>query len=101
MTTTSIQPEHAVDTFCKYGEKCPFLAIGKCKYKHLLQNITQSDNTNGVNLSTDCSICLEENTTRTALVECGHSVFCFKCASRLFICPICRAKVVKINRIYI
>jgi len=47
----------------------------------------------------ECVIC-EEKKADTALVECGHMLFCGDCAGKLKECPVCRQKVVKCIRIY-
>ena len=48
---------------------------------------------------TSCSICFE-NLCQAALVPCGHSGFCGKCCIGLQTCPMCRAKVDSILRVY-
>jgi flagellar biosynthesis GTPase FlhF len=53
----------------------------------------------------ECVVCLEENEPAdTAILECGHMVTCYSCAAVLLTnnmkCPMCRGKIVKIQKIY-
>ena len=48
---------------------------------------------------TECVICREAPRT-SALVPCGHRIACHACASEQEICPICRASVASVVRIF-
>lgn len=47
----------------------------------------------------ECMICREAERT-SALVPCGHNIACHACASEQRICPICRAPVESVLRIF-
>ena len=49
----------------------------------------------------ECSVCLEEIQTRVALIPCGHTTFCKSCGDTLKTCPLCRAKVVQVQTIFV
>ncbi len=46
-----------------------------------------------------CVICMD-NEKNAVLLNCGHNCSCFDCTSSLSICPICRADIVKVIKIY-
>jgi hypothetical protein len=48
--------------------------------------------------SRTCEICMEMQKC-FALIPCGH-VFCAECSSRFAVCPVCRHKVLRRNRVY-
>ena len=47
-----------------------------------------------------CKICTE-NKIETVLLPCGHALSCTECTSKLWKCPMCRAQLTAISRIYI
>ncbi|CAF1269617.1 unnamed protein product [Adineta ricciae] len=56
-------------------------------------------------LSHDCTICLDR-IRDTVLIPCGHICLCYSCADELHQrgtrqCPICRATIMTINRVYL
>ena len=46
-----------------------------------------------------CIICMKEEID-TVLLECGHSSICSICSGSLSVCPICRANIVRVVKIY-
>jgi hypothetical protein len=46
-----------------------------------------------------CIICMKEEID-TVLLECGHSSICSTCSSSLSVCPICRATIVRVVKIF-
>ncbi len=46
-----------------------------------------------------CIICMKEEID-TVLLECGHSSICSTCSSSLSVCPICRANIVRVVKIF-
>jgi hypothetical protein len=46
-----------------------------------------------------CKICMDSN-IECVFVECGHMICCMKCSPSLKICPVCRATIVKIVKVY-
>jgi membrane-associated HD superfamily phosphohydrolase len=64
----------------------------------LIQNRTEKNSLN-------CSICVD-NLADTACVPCGHKNFCYKCIDDYFKtygekgCPVCRAEIITIVKIY-
>ena len=50
-------------------------------------------------LNNECKICMERPMA-TALIPCGHTV-CFQCAKKLKECHKCRAKISKLQKIFI
>lgn len=51
----------------------------------------------------ECTICMDKIEKRTALIDCGHSTFCYKCVETLPspICPICRKPFQKYIEIFL
>ncbi len=53
-----------------------------------------------------CSICLDDD-ANAAIVPCGHSNFCYECISSHHInsqnkeCPICRAEIMMVIKLYL
>ena len=51
-----------------------------------------------------CEVCLMEPRDGVALVPCGHARFCSRCVDRIFAmasgCPICRADIQMVMRVY-
>ena len=52
----------------------------------------------------DCQICFERQ-ANSAFYKCGHSSFCYECASAMkntqpALCPICRVSIVDVLRLY-
>jgi hypothetical protein len=48
----------------------------------------------------ECTVCYD-SAANIALVPCGHTVLCNRCASRVSECPVCRAKVQSRLRIFL
>lgn len=46
-----------------------------------------------------CAICLE-NEANTVLLECSHQCACHQCATQLQNCPICRARIVRVVKVF-
>lgn len=46
-----------------------------------------------------CSVCLDAS-PEVVLLDCGHVCCCAECATQLRACPICRARIVRVQRIY-
>ncbi|UJR27863.1 hypothetical protein I4U23_009128 [Adineta vaga] len=74
------------------------------------KNINDSQSSNIKNeieskLSHDCTVCLDR-IRDTVLIPCGHICLCYSCADELHQrgtrqCPICRATIISINRVYL
>ena len=47
----------------------------------------------------ECVIC-QDAMSNTTMIPCGHLCACFNCASKVKICPICRADIVQIVKVY-
>ena len=51
-----------------------------------------------------CAVCLERPVS-AALLECGHTVCCVECASALVVsnapCPLCRAPILRVVRVFL
>ncbi len=61
-------------------------------------NITAQD-IHADNSSAECIICMDATSTH-AFVPCGHKCSCEECASKLHTCPICRAAIERVIKIY-
>lgn len=50
-----------------------------------------------------CAICMDRPTRGAAVIPCGHACFCYECltANTKNGCPVCRAPVIKIQKIFI
>lgn len=46
-----------------------------------------------------CIICMKEEID-TVLLECGHSSICSTCSGCLSVCPICRANILRVVKIF-
>ncbi|KAL3125306.1 hypothetical protein niasHT_000059 [Heterodera trifolii] len=62
----------------------------------------RSENGNGPSTATDCCIFCERNQCEIALIPCGHSLACSKCAKKKLKknCPICEKRIKDVLRIY-
>ncbi|GAM24624.1 hypothetical protein SAMD00019534_077990 [Acytostelium subglobosum LB1] len=48
---------------------------------------------------TSCTVCCDR-AVDTVLLDCGHSVLCQECTSKIKTCPMCRADIKKVVLIY-
>ena len=63
--------------------------------KHI-QRLSIADKTKGKTnaVESNCIICIEKPID-CCFCDCGHCITCFKCATSLKICPICRQNIIK------
>lgn len=72
------------------------------KFMSLLNKVQRNLNLQNKDL---CSICFE-NKSDTAVITCGHKLFCYGCINDYHSqyphkgCPICRKEIIMINKIY-
>ena len=79
----------------RLGENEYIIGPNVCEEEDAKQSAEKEDDT----CDNTCVICMDHEKD-AVLLNCGHNCSCLNCANTLSICPICRANIEKVIKIY-